>query len=319
MLREKNSRLRFHPSILVTIIVKAKKYFKIANNFLKKKRTRHSRRSTLLPWGTLRGVASYAALAGSFLALGWLSDRLQAVPSIQLAPWDFDQAPLIVVDAGHGGHDGGAVVGAVLEKNLALTLAKQLREQLVALGIRVKMTRDGDHFLPLEERAALANELQADAFVSLHLNTSDKPEVSGIETYYTEHKSLSAQRALQQRWQLTTSAVKDKRGRWLADILQNQACTSTQAVDRGIKERNYAVVSRTQVPAVLVECGFLTHAEESARLRQADYQKQLIQGLATGIRQFVQARKGAPGKGLEALPSPALAATEENENKKATP
>ncbi|WP_078815460.1 N-acetylmuramoyl-L-alanine amidase family protein [Prosthecobacter debontii] len=258
----------------------------------------------------LRGTLSYLALGAVFLTLGWLSDRLEAVPGIQLNPWQMD-APLIVVDAGHGGHDGGAVAGGALEKELALKLALDLRGQLLAHGMRVKMTRESDVFLPLEGRAAIANDLQADAFISLHLNTSANPDVSGIETYFTEHKTLAAQRALQARWKLTSSAVKDLRGRWLAASIQQQLCTLTQAVDRGIKERNYAVVTRTQVPAVLVECGFLTHPDEAAKLKQADYQKQLIQGISTGLRHFLQARQNQPGKGIEALSDPALAATQE--------
>lgn len=264
-------------------------------------------------------MLSYLSLAAGFMCLGWLSERLEAVPSVHLGPWDLIEAPLVIVDAGHGGHDGGAVAGGAVEKDLALTLAQQLRDCLIAEGLRVKMTRDGDTFLPLEERAAVANEAQANAFVSIHLNTSSAPEVSGIETYYTERKSLSAQRALQARWQLTASSVKDQRGRWLAETLQRHVCQTTQAENRGVKERNYAVVTHTQIPAVLVECGFLTHPGEAARLKSSDYQKQLVQGLTQGIREFVQARKDHPNRGVVELEASALASADEAEPESTTP
>lgn len=259
----------------------------------------------------LRSALSYAALAGGLASVAWLSNRLEAVPLVQLAAWDLHEMPLVVVDAGHGGHDGGAVVGDTLEKNLALELALHLREQLQAKGLRVKMTRDTDIFLPLEERAAMADESHADAFVSLHLNTSAASEVSGIETYYTERKSLSAQRAMQAKWSLAPGPVHDQRGRWLAESLQRHTCRATQATDRGIKQRNYAVVSQTHVPAALIECGFLTHAAEMARLKKADYQKQLTSAIAAGVAEFLKAQQSRPQRGIQLVTGQPTAVSED--------
>ena len=223
---------------------------------------------------------------------------METLPSVNLGPWDLEKIPLVVVDAGHGGHDGGAVAGGTLEKKLALALALRLRDELIALGLRVKMTRDSDVFLPLEERAALADEWQADAFISVHLNTSASPEVHGIETYYNERKSLAAQRALQAKWSLPNGPVQDLRGRKLAESLQRHACRVTEAVDRGIKQRNYAVVSQTQVPAALIECGFLTHEAEAASLKNPDYQKKLTLAIAQGMAEFLKIQGGHPQHGV---------------------
>jgi len=233
---------------------------------------------------------------------------------VRLAPWDVNGTPLVVLDAGHGGHDGGAVAGGTLEKKLTLELTLKLRDELIAHGLRVKMTRDRDVFLPLEERAAIADRCGADAFVSLHLNTSANAEVSGIETYFTEKKSLAAQRALQAKLSLSGGSVKDERGRWLAESLQRHACLATKAGDRGIKERSYAVISQTQVPAALIECGFLTHEKEAARLKKTDYQKQLIQGITTGITQFLKARQTRPEHGIHLLAGPPTSPQEETES-----
>jgi N-acetylmuramoyl-L-alanine amidase len=228
-----------------------------------------------------RSAASYGALAVAVTALGWLALRLEAVPKVQIRPWELESAPLIIVDAGHGGQDGGAVAGGLIEKNLSLTLARQLRDHLQDLGLRVKMTRDSDVFIELAERSQIAAEAKAALFVSLHLNTSETPSVSGIETYYAEQKSLAARRT-----------EKGTRGRnaseRLARSLQQQACLAAKAEDRGIKAKNYAVVTHTPCPAVLIECGFLTHAEEVAKLKRADYQKDLTRGIAAGVAEFLK-------------------------------
>lgn len=258
-------------------------------------------------------LASYLSLVGAALALLWLGVRQDAEATVQIPPWEPEQRPLVVLDAGHGGHDGGAVSGEILEKNLALALTLQLRDELLHLGMRVKMTRETDVFLPLEERAALADTSGASAFVSIHLNTSSSPEVRGIETYYNEQKALSAQRALQARWALPAGAVQDRRGRWLADCLQRHVCLTTGAESRGIKQKNYAVVSQTHIPAALVECGFLTHPGEKQKLTDAAYQRQLVRGLAAGLSSFLKGHLPSPDHGVQATlasPLPAAADTE---------
>lgn len=262
-------------------------------------------------------LASYLSLAAGAFALVWLGLRQDAEATVHIPAWEPEQRPLVILDAGHGGHDGGAVAGEILEKNLALTLTLQLRDELLHQGLRVKMTRETDVFLPLEERAALADASGAAAFVSIHLNTSSSPEVRGIETYYNEQKALSAQRALQARWALPAGAVQDRRGRWLADCLQRHVCLTTGAESRGIKQKNYAVVSQTHIPAALVECGFLTHPAEKRSLTETTYQQKLVRGLAAGLSSFLKGHLPSPSHGVQAnpafpLPAPGEAAVPEN-------
>ncbi|MGV3662979.1 MAG: N-acetylmuramoyl-L-alanine amidase [Prosthecobacter sp.] len=228
-------------------------------------------------------VVAFAALAGSALSLLWLERQAASVPTPASARWD-ETAPLVIVDAGHGGHDGGAVANGIVEKNLALDLARQLRRELEAAGLRVLMTRDSDIFLPLEDRAALAGRHEAAAFVSVHLNTDgDGSDAEGIETYFADTKPLSSRRTSAGSPAPRTSAD------FAADV-QRMICARTKAQNRGTKARSYAVVAQASCPAVLVECGFITNAGEAARLKRADYGEKVASGIAQGVALFLAAR-----------------------------
>ena len=246
------------------------------------------------PWVTkllfiTRSSASYMALAGALTALGWLALRLEALPSVQIRPWELESAPLVIVDAGHGGQDGGAVAGGLIEKDLSLTLARQVRAHLEKAGIRVRMTRDKDRFLELEERCQIAAEAKADAFVSVHLNTNPAAEIHGIETYFSTTQSLMARTAKAAARTKSTAT-----GEQLAQIIQRQVCAATKAEDRGIKDSQLIVVMRTPCPAALVECGFLTNADEARRMKREDYQQSLAKGIAEGMVEFLRGRVVVP-------------------------
>lgn len=211
------------------------------------------------------------------------------------------ERPLVVVDAGHGGGDGGAVWNGIIEKNLALTLALKLKAHLEKLGVDVQMTRSKDVFLALESRAAMANRVKADVFVSVHLNSArNEPGVRGIETYYSTSKSLPAVRALQAAFQLkSTVGLRDRRGEKLASVVQRLVCQATGSGDRGTKERAYTVVHGASCPAVLVECGFISSPKEAALLKTRAYQEKLAGGIARGVTSFLHAQEMDPSRGLE--------------------
>ena len=232
---------------------------------------------------TLQTLAAFSALGGSALALVWLEYQQTSLPSPKQSRWD-ETAPLVIVDAGHGGHDGGAVANSIIEKNLALDLARRLKREFEAAGLRVRLTRDGDTFLSLEERAALAGRHQAAAFVSVHLNTDgDGSAAEGIETYFAESQPLSSRQFTQPRSGAKTGTSAD-----FASTVQRMVCTSTKAQNRGTKARSYAVVAQAPCPAVLVECGFITSDTESARLKRDDYRDQIAAGIARGVALFLQ-------------------------------
>lgn len=241
----------------------------------------------------LQTLASLAALAGSAFCLIWQQQRQASEPLPHDSIWS-EAAPLVVVDAGHGGHDGGAVSHGVIEKKLSLDIAKRLKQELEKAGVRVVMTRQDDSYLTLDERAAFTSRYKADAFVSVHLNTDGEGgDAEGIETYFAATSHLSAR-------QLVSAEVQTKKegptaSAEFAGVVQRMVCSTTKAGNRGTKARDYAVVARAVCPAVLVECGFITSASESVLIKQAEYRDRLADGIARGVVLFLQSR---PAKGL---------------------
>jgi N-acetylmuramoyl-L-alanine amidase len=180
--------------------------------------------------------------------------------------------PLIVLDAGHGGTDEGAKVNALLEKRIALTAAFLTKKHLEELGYRVVMTRNRDIYLPLQRRVSIANKTKGSLFVSLHFNSSPSVEAQGIEIFYYDSKEL---------WRTRAS----KR---LANCILYRIVGNTDAVSRGIKQGNFHVIRETEMPAVLVEGGFMTHREERRKLRDREYLDRLAIGIAQGIDKYMR-------------------------------
>ncbi|MBL9130599.1 MAG: N-acetylmuramoyl-L-alanine amidase [Verrucomicrobiaceae bacterium] len=239
----------------------------------------------------LQSLAAFAALAGSVSSLVWLEQRITSLPLPKTGPWpeEMQKIPVVLVDAGHGGHDGGAVANGAIEKHLTLEIAKRLRTELEAAGLRVVMTREKDAFLPLEQRAALTAKHGAAAFVSVHINTDGSGAAAeGIETYFAGKPTLSAIR------QTGGKAAKQPSSEDLASQVQKCVCAAAPGENRGIKNRDYLVIAQATCPAVLVECGFLTNTTESARLKDAKHQEKLARGIATGVKLFLQSRAAAP-------------------------
>lgn len=171
---------------------------------------------------------------------------------------------LVVLDPGHGGDDPGAVVGEAMEKDINLTVALLVREQLSEQeGVTVLMTRDQDIYPSLTDRAELANGEKADLYVSIHANTLENNDsFAGVFTFYHPDKPG------------------DKR---VADTIQAAVTASTGGIDRGIRSEDYAVLRETEMSAVLIEMGFMTSPDELGMLLDAEYQKLLAQGIAQGI------------------------------------
>ena len=223
-------------------------------------------------------LVAFAALGGSAISLVWLERQNADLPCPAASRWH-EQPPLVIVDAGHGGHDGGAVANGVIEKNLALDIARRLKRELEAAGLRVRTTRDGDVFLPLEDRAAFAAKHGAAAFVSVHLNTDGEgSDAEGIETYYAQAAPLMSRQL----------ATKPAGSADFAAVVQRMTCMLTKAQNRGAKARSYAVVAQAVCPAVLVECGFITSETESVRLKRESYRDQVASGIAQGVALFLQ-------------------------------
>jgi N-acetylmuramoyl-L-alanine amidase len=180
--------------------------------------------------------------------------------------------PLIILDAGHGGTDEGAKVSAFMEKKLALSTAQLTKKHLEELGYRVVMTRNRDVYLPLQRRVSIANKTKGSLFVSLHFNSSPSAEAHGIEIFYFNSK---------ESWRAKAS----KR---LASCILHRVINQTDASSRGIKQGNFHVIRETDMPAVLVEGGFITNGNERGKLRDKDYLDRLAVGIAQGIDKYMR-------------------------------
>ena len=220
----------------------------------------------------------------------------------------------IVVDPGHGGEKGGATSPTgLLEKDVALQVAKRLRDHLEEdLGAQVLMTREEDQSLPLSERVEFANKQRPDLFVSIHCNAMPtrrtRARVQGIETYFLSASASNATaRAAADRENAEAPALRGARGdSTLAFILHDLARTeahqdssrlayaihqkliaATGGSDRGVLQAPFYVLNGVEAPAVLVEIGYISHPEEGGRLARAEYQERLATAITEGVRAFL--------------------------------
>ena len=185
---------------------------------------------------------------------------------------------VIVLDPGHGGRDRGATgIGGVREKDINLAVAKQLAAALRRqLGAKVVLTRSSDRFLSLARRVRIANRAKADLFVSIHANAHRRSSVQGVETYFMRGARAKKGRS----WTLAGLVHRNT----IRALRRNR----TAVRSLGIKPAGFQVLRGVRMPAVLVETGFLTHRTEGHRLRQPDYQRRLVDGIVSGVRQFLK-------------------------------
>lgn len=180
--------------------------------------------------------------------------------------------PLIILDAGHGGDDKGAVVNYFMEKRLTLITAILIRKNLEDMGYRVIMTRSKDVFVPLHRRASIANKTNAVLFASIHYNSSPAPEAHGIEIFY--YGGSDPKRVQQSRK--------------LANLVLGDLIHQTSALSRGVKNGNFCVIRETSMPAILIEGGFMTNTQERTNLRDKKYLERIAKGIALGIDKYLK-------------------------------
>jgi len=167
----------------------------------------------------------------------------------------------VVIDAGHGGFDRGGVPGQrVPEKAMALDVAQRLANRLRRAGYRVIMTRNSDVFVTLGDRTRIANRYRDAVFICVHFNSATRAGANGIETYYYGNNSAS-----------------------LAASIHRHLVGGTSGENRGIRRRSYYVLRNTSIPAVLVECGFLTNPAETRLILESSYRQKLADRIADGV------------------------------------
>lgn len=168
--------------------------------------------------------------------------------------------PVVVLDPGHGGADGGACWGGVREKKLTLRIAQRVEAVLRSRGIRTAMTRRSDRYVSLVSRAAVTNGYRSAVMVSIHCNADPRCRARGIETFYT-----------------------GTAGYRLARNIHTRLDHRTSCPDRGVKCKALTVLTKTRGAAALVECGFLTCPSERRLLTTSSYQQRLAKAIADGI------------------------------------
>jgi N-acetylmuramoyl-L-alanine amidase len=174
---------------------------------------------------------------------------------------------LVVIDPGHGGKDPGTIgIDSIQEKDIILPISLQIAQYLEKQGIQVVLTRNSDYFVSLEGRTDMATRVGADLFVSIHANAINlsRPDVSGLETYYFDS------------------------GRELANTIHRSILRSVNVRDRGVRRARFYVLRKSTMPSVLVETGYLTGAEDNAKLRNSNYRKQMAEAIARGIIEYIQ-------------------------------
>ncbi len=274
-------------------------------------------------------AAENEALAAQEPMLGEDGEEITDFETIELAP-DYEvgvarspglplptrdgpaRLSIVTIDPGHGGAEIGAEgSGGLIEKNLVLSIARQLRQLLQEqLGLRVILTRDGDRNLSLDERAAIANNNKADLFVSIHADASPRRNARGSSVYFLSYSSSDAdsQRVTMARdrgsgggdldfilWDMAQASHLSQSSRF-SEILQEELLSATGSgrANRGIKQNTFRVLKGATMPAVLVEVGFISNADEEKLLNTKDYQNKLAEALFRGILRFKDLYESEP-------------------------
>ena len=220
--------------------------------------------------------------------------------------WEFKT---IVIDAGHGGKDPGAVgYRGTKEKDIALDVAKRLEKKLSKnLNVKIVMTRDEDIFLRLSERTKIANENNGSLFISIHTNAAEDRRASGFETFLIgpnkneaavrvaarenavlELEGISGQKLTNEdliKATIAQSAFASKSEQF-ASMVQGEIKKRVQSKDRGVKQAGFYVLMGASMPNVLVELGFISNPSEEKKLRSPQYRDQLATAIYRAVEQY---------------------------------
>jgi len=217
----------------------------------------------------------------------------------------------IVLDAGHGGHDPGAVgPGGLQEKDVVLDVTRRVARLVEeGLGIKVALTRAGDHFIPLRERTQFANKERAQLFVSIHANAHRDTDNQGVETYFLSSEAtdnearqvaalengvvqleagnsrvkMDALKAI--LWDLAQSEFQEESSQ-LAETVQDTLTKTLRIANRGVKQAGFYVLGGAAMPAVLIEIGFVTNRKEERRLMDSQHRDRVARAIYAGIAEY---------------------------------
>ena len=201
-----------------------------------------------------------------------------------------DAIKSICIDPGHGGKDTGYLVGRELEKKYTLLLAKELGDQLRQAGYSVSFTRTTDNFVDLPVRPDLARRRGADLFISLHFNSAGhtSSDIRGVEVYCMTPQRASSTNARGEGGSSGAFAgnANNARNMLLAYQVQKAVTQGTGLEDRGVKRARFAVLRGAEMPAVLIEGGFMSNPAEAKKIYSAPWRKQMATAIANGISNY---------------------------------
>lgn len=224
--------------------------------------------------------------------------------------------PLIVIDAGHGGHDPGAGLPPIQEKQLTLMLAEALRDELLkGGGIRVALTRSDDRYLMLEERSGIASRLKADVFLSIHADSVEGGQASGASVYTLSERGTSdtaARFAARENRADTINGVRlsgqtdtvsailvdlsqretQARSEDLARLILREAKGTLDLHDKTVQSAAFVVLKSAELPSVLFEAGYISNPEEAARLASSAGRRAFAETAARAIRSYFARQSG---------------------------
>jgi N-acetylmuramoyl-L-alanine amidase len=224
---------------------------------------------------------------------------------------------LVVIDAGHGGHDCGAQCEGKQEKDIVLALTQKLYKEFKSEGYRVYMTRGNDRFLTLGQRTKIADKKDADVFISIHANAIANKnrfeKVEGIETYFLQKTRDGRSQRIAQRENeavlkgadnLSRNVIVDSvlagpkviESHKLAIDVQNHIMKSVKSdypdvKDGGAKPAPFYVLVGASRPSILVEVGYITNSKERKRLTDPDYQERIAEGIVQGVNRYLDNRE----------------------------
>lgn len=174
----------------------------------------------------------------------------------------------VVIDAGHGGSDYGAIRNGINEKDITLDVAKRVEALLKKEGYAVKMTRTSDVYVSLQGRCDISNAYDPDIFVSIHVNSSVRPEITGIETHYYHQESMS-----------------------LAQTLHSSLASNINSKNRGLFKSKFYVINHTTAPSILMEIGFISNDGERAQLVSEKRKQDTAKAIAEGVKNYFKQNK----------------------------
>ena len=251
----------------------------------------------------IRNLLGVAGLLLMIASLIWISFHQEKHPAVYreskpAQPQTSKPFAVVVLDPGHGGEDSGAMCGGVMEKDLTLDIARRVDRLLDSEGVATLMTRVGDSYVSLADRAAFGNRATGSIFISIHFNEDNKPVATGVETYYAAHQinSGSTFGSWLPFFSRTPSNSPRPESQSLAGFIQQALVARTRSIDRGTQAKQFFVIANVTSPAVLIEGGFITNKDELLKLASEDYRDQLAAAVADGVlryRDAVSQRKPA--------------------------